>query len=67
MSMISTPSMFILLNVTPTETFKPSCRLKQGDPLSPFLFIIATDGLGRLIKVRESSGNLTVSDYRGKN
>lgn len=58
MSMISTPSMSMLLNGTPTETVKSSCRLKQGDPLSPFLFIIAANGLGRLIKARVSSGEL---------
>lgn len=67
MSVISTPSMSILLNGTPTETFKPSCGLRQGDPLSPFLFIIAADGLGKLIKERVSSGNLKVSDYGGNN
>ena len=56
--MISTPSMSILLNGTPTETFKPSYGLRQGDPLSLFLFIIAVDGLGILIKARVSSGEL---------
>lgn len=58
MSMISTPSMSILLNGTPTETFKPFHGLRQGDPLSPFLFIIVVDGLGRLIKARVNSGKL---------
>jgi len=58
MSMISTPSMSILLNGTLTETFKPSRGLRQGDPLSPFLFIIVVDGLGRLIKARVNNGKL---------
>lgn len=56
--MISTPSMSILLNGTPTETFKPSHGLRQGDPLSLFFFIIAEDGLGRLIKAIVNSGKL---------
>lgn len=56
MSMISTPSMSILLNGTPTDTFKPSCSLRQGDPFSPFLFILAAYGLGRLINARVSIG-----------
>jgi len=58
MSMISTPTMSILLNGTPTETFKPSYGLKQGDPLTAFLFIIVVGGLGRLIKERLSSGEV---------
>lgn len=56
--MITTPSMPIILNGTPTETFKPFRGLRQGDPLSPFLFIIAIDGLGRLIKARVNSGKI---------
>lgn len=54
--MISTPSMSILLNGTPTNTFKPSRGLRQGDPLSPFLFNLAMDGLGKLINARVSRG-----------
>jgi len=58
MSMITTPIMSIMLNKTPTKTFNPSRGLRKGDPLSPFLFIIAVDGLGRLIKARVNSGKL---------
>ena len=50
--------MSLMLNGTPTKTFKPSRGLRQGDPLSPFLFIIEADGLSRLIKARVSSGKL---------
>jgi len=50
--------MSIMLNGTPTKTFKPSRGLRQGDPLSPFLFIKAIDGLCRLIKARVNSGKL---------
>lgn len=54
--MISTPVFSILLNETLTNTFNPTRALRQGDPLSPFLFIIAIEGLGRYIK-KEAQGS----------
>lgn len=40
----------ILLNGAPSQTFKSSRGIHQGDPLSLFLFILMVEGLGRLIK-----------------
>lgn len=47
-----------MLNGTPTETFNPFKGLRQGGPLSPFLFIIAVDGMGRITKERVNSEKL---------
>ncbi|XP_028058827.1 uncharacterized protein LOC114262653 [Camellia sinensis] len=47
---ISTAMMSILVNGAPTEEFQPQKRLRQEDPLSPFLFIITTEGLNLLLE-----------------
>lgn len=45
-----------MVNETPSNFFKSTRRLRQGDPLSPILFIILVEGLGRLIHDKRSGG-----------
>ena len=55
---ITTSSFSILLDSAPFGKFTPSRGLRQGDLLSPFLFILGAEILSRLIKREESLGLL---------
>lgn len=50
MSCVTTSSFFVLLNGSPSPTFSASRRLRQGDPLSLYLFILLAEGLGKLLR-----------------
>eukprot|EP00253_Pinus_taeda_P015585 PITA_15585 len=56
--LVSTDSFSILLNDSPYRTFMPSRGLKQGDSLSPFLFVLMMEGLGRAIKMENAEGRI---------
>ena len=50
MSCVSTISTSILFNGEALDLILPSRGIRQGDPLSPYLFIICMDFLGQLIE-----------------
>jgi len=58
MGLISSSFFSILINGVPSKCFSPSRGIRQGDPLSPFIFVLAAEGLGRLIKQKILVGRL---------
>ena len=55
---VKTVTYSILVNGKPRGLIHPSRGNRQGDPLSPFLFLQCTEGLNGLIKQAEVNGNV---------
>jgi hypothetical protein len=49
MNCVTTVSFSILINGQPSPYFKPHRGIRQGDPLSPYLFILCADVFSGLI------------------
>lgn len=50
MAFVFTVSYLVLINGKPTEPFEAKKGQRQGDPLSPFMFVMVMDYLSRLLK-----------------
>ena len=57
-SCMSTVSYSVLRNGQPVGNIKPTKGLRQGDPLSPYLFLLCAMGLQGLIKKVETNGDI---------
>ena len=58
MECITSASYSILINGEPHRKIKASRGLRQGDPLSPYLFLMCTKGLHGLINKAASNGDI---------
>jgi hypothetical protein len=58
MECVTTVQYSIKLNNESLDSFKPSCGLRQGNPLSPYLFLFVGDGLLKLMQHEVHNGRL---------
>ncbi|WCJ31242.1 DNAse I-like superfamily protein [Euphorbia peplus] len=56
---ISSSSFQILWNGSPTDSFRPTRGIRQGDPLSPYIFVLCMERLGHQIE-----GNCTLDLWK---
>ncbi|XP_074278317.1 uncharacterized protein LOC141601910 [Silene latifolia] len=59
MNCIKTVSYEILINGNPGNAFLPKSGIRQGDPLSPYLFALCTEVLSQLLLDAEESHRIT--------
>ena len=55
---VTTVTYSILVNGEPNGLINPSRGIRQGDPLSPFLFLLCTEGLHGLIRREATEGRI---------
>ncbi|KAH1039031.1 hypothetical protein J1N35_040774 [Gossypium stocksii] len=58
MKCVSNVSYSVVLNGQAGDIFHPARGLRQGDPLSPFLFLICGEGLSSLMRLALREGHL---------
>ena len=58
MQCVTTVTYSILLNGEPKGFIRPSRGLRQGDPLSPFLFLFCAEGLNALLNKAADNGEI---------
>ena len=50
MKIVQTTTYSVLINGEPRGHFTPTHGIKQGDPLSPYLFLLCAEGLSSLLR-----------------
>ncbi|XP_074298053.1 uncharacterized protein LOC141628862 [Silene latifolia] len=66
MKCIYSVSYEILINGIPSQKIIPWCGLRQGDPLSPYIFVICTEVLSQCLRKEERLGTIKgIQIFRG--
>ena len=55
MDCVETVSYSVLLQGSPFGMIRPQCGIRQGDPISPYLFLIVAEGFSSLLRYAERS------------
>ena len=56
---VQTVTYSVLINGVPHGHIKPTRGIRQGDPLSPYLFILCVKGLSNILHEAEREGKIT--------
>jgi hypothetical protein len=59
MRCVTSVSYSILINGSPFGTISPTRGIRQGDPLSPYLFLLCAEGLSSLIQKAHEDGTIS--------
>ena len=60
MDLVTTVKFSVLFNGNKLQEFIPTRGIRQGDPISPYLFLLVAEGLSCLLKSKSESSNLEV-------
>ncbi|XP_058746501.1 secreted RxLR effector protein 78-like [Vicia villosa] len=63
--LIFSSKMSVLVNGSPSKEFMVERGLRQGDPLSPFLFVLVAEGLKILVDKAVQNGDFVGCDVKG--
>ncbi|XP_020266348.1 uncharacterized protein LOC109841822 [Asparagus officinalis] len=63
---LSSSKSIVLVNGSPSSFFQCHRGLKQGDPLSPMLFLLVVDVLNKMISASFSAGDLPNLNLKGE-